>query len=236
MVRFNNDIDVDEPGSPYGAVERSWGIGKELHNLCEERASRTGNPNPGTGRALAVHHHGMASLAPFDGWAEDVHCYGEQKDHILPGSRAAHFWFHDHALGTTSENVYAGLEAIHFVTPCKEPYNMQNIPQYVVHYLDAALDESCQLRYDKPGSHFDNLFGDVNLVNGVRCTRNTVAFYAAVARLWQLVLCSCAPRTSCIERKLSAFTWVSKAWMLFLHSGDNCVTSAAGVQVSRGRC
>ena len=57
---------------PYGDTERSWGIGKELHNLCEERASRTGNPNPASGRALSVHHHGMASLAPFDGWAEDV--------------------------------------------------------------------------------------------------------------------------------------------------------------------
>ena len=145
MVRFHNEVNVNQPGMPYGVEERPWGIGKELHNMCAERKSRTGNPNPGSGRALTVHHHGMSSLAPFDGWAEDVHCYQEHKDYVLPGNRASMFWFHDHALGTTSENIYAGLEAVHIVSPCQEPYNMQRIPQYIVHFLDVVLDKGCQM-------------------------------------------------------------------------------------------
>lgn len=166
MVRYNNKIDVDTPGNPYGAEERPWAIGKDLHNLCAERAARTGNPNPGSGRAMSVHHHGMTSLAPFDGWAEDVHCFGEHKDYVLPGNRASLFWFHDHSLGTTSENVYAGLEALYIISPCEEPYNMQRIPQYTVHFADAVLDKDCQLLYDKEDQHFDNLWGDINLING----------------------------------------------------------------------
>ena len=75
--------------------------------------------------------------------------------------------FHDHALGTTSENTYAGLEGVHMVMPCTEPYNLQNIPQYIVHFLDVVLDGQCQMVYDKAGAHFNNLFGDINTVNGV---------------------------------------------------------------------
>ena len=168
LGRFNNRADTEEPGNPYVELERAWGIDKELHNMCEERRARTGNPIPGTGRAMAVHHHGMSSLAPFDGWAEDVHCFGESKDYIQPGNRASMFWFHDHALGTTSENIYAGLEAVHIVRPCSEPYNLQRVPEYVLHFLDIVLDRDCQLVYDKDGAHFDNLWGDINTINGAQ--------------------------------------------------------------------
>ena len=54
------------------------------------------------------------------------------------------------------------------VMPCTEPYNLQNIPQYIVHFLDVVLDGECQMVYDKPGAHFNNLFGDINTVNGAR--------------------------------------------------------------------
>lgn len=166
MIRYHNKINVDTPGNPFGAASRSWGNGGEPHDLCAERESRTGNPNPGKGRALSVHHHGFSALAPFDGWAEDVHCYGEYKDYVLPGNRASTFWYHDHSLATTSENTYAGLEGIYLVSPCKEPYNLQAVPQYAVHFMDAVADSDCQLVYDKAGAHFDNLWGDINLVNG----------------------------------------------------------------------
>ena len=167
LLRFHNKNDVTVAGNPYGDTSRPWGeSGEHLFNLCAEREDRIGNPNPATGRALTVHHHGMASLAPFDGWAEDVHCYGEYKDYVLPGARASTFWYHDHGLATTSESCYGGLEGMHIVRPCEEPYNMARIPQYAVHFYDATFDADCQLKYDKRDAHHDNLFGDTNTVNG----------------------------------------------------------------------
>lgn len=35
-----------------------------------------------TGRPIAVHLHGSASLAPYDGWADDVICTGEAKEYV----------------------------------------------------------------------------------------------------------------------------------------------------------
>jgi hypothetical protein len=41
--------------------------------------------NTRSGRPLATHAHGSASLASFDGWAEDNICFGEaQKDRATP--------------------------------------------------------------------------------------------------------------------------------------------------------
>ena len=100
----------------------------------------------------------------------------------------------DHAKGTTSENMYAGLEAVHFVNPCQEPYNLQRVPQYVVHFLDAVLDKNCQMVYDKSGAHFDNLWGDINLVNGV-----------CVATVLHCLSCTCvAPWHSFIHNGVSS--------------------------------
>jgi hypothetical protein len=40
-----------------------------------------------TGRPTSVHFHGSASLATYDGWAEDTSCDGESKDYVIPNSR-----------------------------------------------------------------------------------------------------------------------------------------------------
>jgi spore coat protein A, manganese oxidase len=55
-----------------------------------------------------VHHHGMASLPAFDGWADQYFCYDETKDYVLPNNRHATQYYHDHAVGITSENAYNG--------------------------------------------------------------------------------------------------------------------------------
>ena len=60
--------------------------------------------------ACSVHHHGMASLPAFDGWADQYFCYGETKDYVLPNNRHATQYYHDHALGITSENAYNGVQ------------------------------------------------------------------------------------------------------------------------------
>ena len=51
----------------------------------------------------------MASLPAFDGWADQYFCYGETKDYVLPNNRHATQYYHDHAVGITSENAYNGV-------------------------------------------------------------------------------------------------------------------------------
>jgi spore coat protein A, manganese oxidase len=50
----------------------------------------------------------MASLPAFDGWADQYFCYDETKDYVLPNNRHATQYYHDHAVGITSENAYNG--------------------------------------------------------------------------------------------------------------------------------
>lgn len=52
----------------------------------------------------------MASLPAFDGWADQYFCYGETKDYVLPNNRHATQYYHDHAVGITSENAYNGAQ------------------------------------------------------------------------------------------------------------------------------
>jgi hypothetical protein len=56
------------------------------------------------GRPISVHFHGSASLAPYDGWAEDETCLGETKDYVYPNNRPTTGWYHDHALHITADN------------------------------------------------------------------------------------------------------------------------------------
>jgi hypothetical protein len=54
----------------------------ETRDLCRDRAERMPHyPNitRGFGRGHTVHHHGEASTADMDGWAEQFFCAGETK-------------------------------------------------------------------------------------------------------------------------------------------------------------
>jgi FtsP/CotA-like multicopper oxidase with cupredoxin domain len=57
----------------------------------------------------------MASLPQYDGYAEDFIPPNYYKDYIYPNNRAATLWYHDHALGKTSRNVYMGLAGMYIV-------------------------------------------------------------------------------------------------------------------------
>ncbi|EFJ51493.1 hypothetical protein VOLCADRAFT_87571 [Volvox carteri f. nagariensis] len=156
LIRFNNRMTTpalaSTPFSPY--------------TPCDTTPGRQGRP-------IAVHNHGEASLAPYDGWAEDTTCGGESKDYYYPSRRGGFGWYHDHQLELTSENAYFGLSGMYVVhdSPaeggCGEPWNLNGIPDTEMQFKDAVLDGNCQLFYDRSGPHRDNLYGDVNLVNGV---------------------------------------------------------------------
>ncbi|GLC63932.1 hypothetical protein PLESTF_000100100 [Pleodorina starrii] len=156
LVRFNNRLtNATIAGTPFYPF-----------TPCDTTPGRQGRP-------ISVHLHGEASLAPYDGWAEDSTCGGESKDYYYPNRRAAYGWYHDHQLEITAENAYYGLSGMYIFTDnkaeggCGEPWNLDGLPDTEMQFKDAVLDHSCQLLYDRSGPHRDNLYGDVNFVNGI---------------------------------------------------------------------
>jgi FtsP/CotA-like multicopper oxidase with cupredoxin domain len=129
--------------------------------------------NNRTGRPISVHNHGSASLAPFDGWAEDETCFNEVKDYVYPNNRPVTGWYHDHALHITADNAYLGLAGMYITSAkikdngCGEPWNLENIEEHEMILSDKVLDNNCQLRVDHFGTHENNLYGDINLVSGI---------------------------------------------------------------------
>jgi FtsP/CotA-like multicopper oxidase with cupredoxin domain len=143
-VRFNNKI-----GNYF----------TESHKPCT--GNRTGHP-------FSVHFHGSASLAPYDGWAEDETCFGESKNYVYPNNRPTTGWYHDHALHITAENANNGLAGLYLITDkCNAPWNIADIEEKHMILSDKLIDSECQLYIDKAGAHKDDLYGDINLVSGI---------------------------------------------------------------------
>ncbi len=147
-----------------------------------------------SGRGIAVHHHGGATLAPFDGWAEDVICSGESKDYFYGENRPITGWYHDHAVHLTSVNSYSGLKGFYYSTAkikeggCGEPYNLEDVEELPMMLSDVVLDSQCQLFSDFTGVHQDDLYGDINTVNGVPFPR-----IRAEAKWYRLRLLNASP-------------------------------------------
>ena len=129
--------------------------------------------NKRKGRPISVHFHGSASLAPFDGWAEDETCTSETKDYLYPNNRPTTGWYHDHALHITADNAYLGAAGMYIISSklkhggCGEPWNLEDIEERQMILSDKVLDDKCQLLADITGVHQTNLYGDINLVSGV---------------------------------------------------------------------
>jgi FtsP/CotA-like multicopper oxidase with cupredoxin domain len=154
LVRFKNQINTVS------------GYFKQSYNPCLAVNNRTGRP-------ISVHFHGSASLAPYDGWAEDETCFGEIKDYVYPNNRPVTGWYHDHALHITADNAYLGLAGFKITSSklkdggCGEPWNLENIEEHALIITDKVLDNKCQLKIEHFGGHEDNLYGDINLINGI---------------------------------------------------------------------
>jgi hypothetical protein len=89
----------------------------------------------------------MASLAPFDGWAEGQQCAGESKDFLYPNNRAATLWYHDHALDITGANNIFGLAGQYIVSlltrdgGCGAPFGLESIPGDAEHSMLIGVSE-----------------------------------------------------------------------------------------------
>ncbi len=68
-----------------------------------------------------VHLHGAMTQASSDGWAENLATPGQPTLDAYPNDqRATMFWYHDHVMGVTRLNVYAGLAGLWIVRDERE--------------------------------------------------------------------------------------------------------------------
>ena len=122
---------------------------------------------------VVTHLHGAKAPASSDGYPEDWWQPGASKTYYYPNRQeAAQLWYHDHALGITRLNVYAGLFGNFFVRDRFEdalnlPKGRYEIPLTLA---DRFIDLEGQLYYPispDPGSPWvPDCFGDAILVNG----------------------------------------------------------------------
>jgi FtsP/CotA-like multicopper oxidase with cupredoxin domain len=128
---------------------------------------------PGDAEAprTSLHHHGGYTEPGSDGYPEDTFVPGE--DHVYRYSndqQAGPTWFHDHALGITRLNVYAGLAAAYLIedevtdgfSGVPASYGVDDFPLVL---QDKAFDRRTgALHY--PAAWVPEFFGNVPVVNG----------------------------------------------------------------------
>src|SRR6266566_7027920 len=83
-----------------------------------------GTPDPRAGALsgyAVVHLHGGLTPAPYDGWAENLFAPGQPAVFHYPmNQRAALLWYHDHVMGVTKFDVYAGLAGLWIIRDERE--------------------------------------------------------------------------------------------------------------------
>ena len=68
-----------------------------------------------------VHLHGGLTPASYDGWTENLFAPGQPAVYHYPmDQRAAMLWYHDHVMGVTKLDVYAGLAGLWIVRDGRE--------------------------------------------------------------------------------------------------------------------
>lgn len=120
-----------------------------------------------------VHIHGAKARAGDDGYPEAWYTPGKSVTYHYPNEQdAAMLWYHDHAMGITRLNIYAGLFGVFLVRDAVEdglnlPKGPYEIPLVI---CDRMLLQDGQLSYPDSGTPGEpwvpEVFGDVMLVNG----------------------------------------------------------------------
>jgi spore coat protein A len=68
-----------------------------------------------------VHLHGAVTQATSDGWTENLIAPGQQTVDLYPNEqRGALLWYHDHVMGITRFNLFAGLAGLWIVREARE--------------------------------------------------------------------------------------------------------------------
>jgi len=122
---------------------------------------------------VVTHLHGAKTSPGNDGYPEDWYAPGKSATFYYPNQQeAAMLWYHDHAIGVTRLNVYAGLFGAFFVRDQFErglnlPNGKYEIPLII---YDRIFDKDGQLFYpvspDADSPWVSEVFGPSILVNG----------------------------------------------------------------------
>jgi spore coat protein A len=99
---------------------------------------------------VVSHLHGAKTRPENDGYPTDWYVPGKSKTYFYPNQQdAAMLWYHDHAMGITRLNVYAGLFGLYFLRDSFEdrlnlPKGKHEIPLML---YDRSFDTEGQLSY-----------------------------------------------------------------------------------------
>jgi len=122
---------------------------------------------------VVTHLHGGRIPAASDGYPDDWYVPGKSAVYYYPNQQeAATLWYHDHALGITRLNVFAGLIGLYIVRDDFE--DALNLPkgEYEIPLIlyDRSFDRDGQLFYPISGNPrapwMPEFFGNAILVNG----------------------------------------------------------------------
>jgi spore coat protein A, manganese oxidase len=174
------------PG-PIVEAQRGQPIEMEWHNDLPQRHIFPVDPHihgampPAPAVRTVPHLHGARTPSASDGLPEKWFTPGQSVLYHYPNEQhAATLWYHDHALGITRLNVYAGLSGFYLLRDRLElsmdlPTGDYEIPLVL---QDRILDGQGQLVYAPtnedgtqapPGVWAPEFFGDLPVVNGAIC-------------------------------------------------------------------
>lgn len=109
-----------------------------------------------------THLHGGHTRAQFDGHPDDWFVPGQSRDYIYDNTQpAGTLWYHDHAMGITRLNVYAGLAGLYIVrdkteTQLNLPRGSFEVPLVI---QDRSFNADGSLFYPDSRAFFDGYTG-----------------------------------------------------------------------------
>jgi spore coat protein A len=195
MAEFSHRLHSQLPATRVWGYERSYPgplieatVGQPVSIQWENRLPRrhlfpvdesihgAGPSNPHV--RTVPHLHGARTRSADDGLPESWFSSGKSATYHYPNEqRATMLWYHDHAIGITRLNNYAGLSGIYFLRGEEE--TKLNLPQgkYEIPLVlqDRTLDKKGRLRYNPTemdgtphadGSWGPEFFGNLPVVNG----------------------------------------------------------------------
>src|SRR5256884_9743238 len=169
QIEWINAIPEDQP-YPITAVTAPDG--------SQNEPGRSGRPINQTVAALpawtVVHLHGGRTAAVSDGWTENASLSGQSTtSDYANDQQATLLWYHDHGMGITRFNVYAGLAGLYIIRDAEEaalhlPAGPYEIPLLLQdRNLDTAADGSLTGRLlHKIEDSTMEFFGPFTMVNG----------------------------------------------------------------------
>lgn len=173
--QYPGPVIAAERGEP---IEIRWENHLPVRHIFEIDPRIHGAMPPAPAVRTVPHLHGSRSPSNSDGLPESWFIPGQAANYSYPNDqRAAMLWYHDHALGITRLNVYAGLSGIFLIRDQEErnlglPHNEYEIPLVL---QDRTLSADGQLVYaptfedglEPPAGRWaSEFFGRLPVVNG----------------------------------------------------------------------